>query len=204
MIPWTARNYAVFHRFVPLRSNFALEWWLENHTQYPDRSVHPIDYQPELDRYVSLTEMPYMDEKKGQAVTFVRAYPADAANFVLHRFVYTWLEIAESPLDLWPTIPLYLKVSIVASSAFTLLAFLGAWFAVHSQNPSASPLAAVLMVYPVVFYITHTALRYRFPMDSLMLLFAVYAIARCGSLVRGWRRSLLPASIAPTTDQSLS
>src|SRR5579871_967457 len=116
LVPWTTRNLVVFHRFIPLRSNFALEWWLDNHTQYPDQSVHPIDYQPELDKYVSLTEMPYMDAKKQEAMAFVRAYPADEANFVLHRFVRTWLEITESPLDLWKTIPAYLKVSIIAST----------------------------------------------------------------------------------------
>jgi len=203
LVPWTIRNYVVFHHFIPLRSNFALEWWLDNHTQYPDRSVHPIDYQPELDKYVQMTEVPYMEEKKREAMAFVRAYPVDAANFILHRFVHTWLEITESPFDLWPTIPLYLKLSIIVSTAFTLLAFLGAWFAVRSQNPAATPLATVLMVYPVVFYITHTGLRYRFPIDSLMLVFAVYAVASCGSLVKGRRKALLPGAMAPAADQPL-
>ncbi len=201
LVPWTVRNYVVFHRFIPLRSNFALEWWLDNHTQYPDRSVHPIDYQPELDKYVQMTEMPYMDQKKHEALAFVRAYPADAANFILHRFVHTWLEITESPLDLWPTIPIYLKVSIVASTAFTLLALLGAWLAVHSQNPAASPLAAVLMLYPLVFYITHTGLRYRFPIDSLMLLFAVYAVVHSLSVVSGRRRTSLATAMTPAAEQ---
>jgi hypothetical protein len=95
-------------------------------------------------------------------------------------------------------------VSIVTSTAFTLLAFLGAWFAVRSQNPAASPLALVLMVYPLVFYITHTGLRYRFPIDSLMLMFAVYAVAHCISLVKRRTKALVPGTMTPTTDQSLS
>ncbi len=33
--PWTVRNYVVFHRFIPLRSNFGLEWWLENTFRTP-------------------------------------------------------------------------------------------------------------------------------------------------------------------------
>ena len=204
LVPWTVRNYVVFHRFVPLRSNFALEWWLDNHTRYPDRSVHPIDYQPELDKYVQMTEMPYMDEKKREAMAFVRSYPADEANFVLHRFVHTWLEITESPLDLWRTIPLYLKFSIVVSTAFTLLAFLGAWFAVRSGDPAVTPVATVLMVYPIVFYITHTGLRYRFPIDSLMLLFAMYGVSHCAALVKRRTTVLLRDALAPTADQPLS
>lgn len=204
LVPWTVRNYTVFHRFVPLRSNFALEWWLDNHTQYPDRSVHPIDYQPELDKYVRMTEMPYMDEKKREALAFVRAYPADAAGFVLHRFVHTWLEVTESPLDLWRTIPIYLKVSIVSSTTFTLLALFGAWLAVRSQNPTAFPLAVTLMIYPAVFYITHTGLRYRFPIDSLMLIFAVHAVSRLAAMARRQPKTLLHEAITPAAGQTLS
>jgi 4-amino-4-deoxy-L-arabinose transferase-like glycosyltransferase len=203
IVPWTVRNYVVFHTFIPLRSNFGLEWWLDNHTQFPDRSVHPIDYQPELDKYVRMTEVPYMEEKKREAFDFVRAYPADATEFFLRRFVHTWLEISESPVDLWRTIPFYLKAFIIANSAFSLLALLGALFALHWQNPLATPLATVLMVYPIVFYITHTGLRYRFPIDPLMVLFAVYALASSLSLVRG-RRALPPHTASRAANQSFS
>jgi len=204
IVPWTVRNYVVFHSFIPFRSNFGLEWWLENHTQFPDRSAHPIDYQPELDKYVRMTEIPYMAEKKREAFAFVRAYPADAAQFALHRFVRTWLEISESPVDLWRTIPFYLKAFIILNCTFSLLALLGALFALHWQNSFATPLATVLLVYPIVFYITHTGLRYRFPIDPLMVVFAVYAVAYSLSLVKGRRRALLPETSTRAADQSFS
>jgi 4-amino-4-deoxy-L-arabinose transferase-like glycosyltransferase len=202
--PWTARNYLVFHSFIPFRSNFGLEWWLDNHTQFPDRSVHPIDYQPELDRYVRMTEIPYMEEKKREAFAFVRDYPADAAQFALHRFVGTWLEISESPVDLWRTIPFYLKAFVVANCTFSLLALLGALFALHRQNPAATPLATVLLVYPIIFYITHTGLRYRFPIDPVMVVFGVYAVAFCLSRFKGRQSACLPDAAARTPDQSFS
>jgi 4-amino-4-deoxy-L-arabinose transferase-like glycosyltransferase len=205
IVPWTVRNYVVFHSFIPFRSNFGLEWWLDNHTQYPDRSVHPIDYQPELDKYVRMTEIPYMEEKKREAFAFVRAYPADASQFVLHRFVRTWLEISESPLDLWRTIPWSLKGFILANCTFSLLALLGALLAVRSRSPAATPLAVVLMVYPIVFYITHTGVRYRFPIDPIMVVFAVYGVAHAVSRVRGRRTTLAPENtITRAPEQSFS
>jgi hypothetical protein len=202
--PWTVRNYVVFHRFIPLRSNFGLEWWLENHSELPDRSLHPANYLPERDKYVRMTEIPYMDEKEREASQFVRTHPAAAAEFALHRFVYTWLDISESPEDLWRTIPLFLKVFIVANCAFTLLALLGALLALHSQSPAASPLAGVLLIYPLVFYLTHSELRYRFPIDSLMLIFAVYAVTYPLARLAGRRAAPLPEIQRRTAEQSFT
>jgi 4-amino-4-deoxy-L-arabinose transferase-like glycosyltransferase len=175
--PWTIRNYVVFHRFIPLRSNFGLELWLGNHSELPGRSVHPVDYQPELDEYVRLTEIPYMQEKEAQAFAFIRTHPADAANFTLHRFADTWLQVSDSPADLWRTAPLFLRTFIVANCLFSLLSLLGALFAYRSQSESALPLATVLLVFPFVFYFTHTALRYRFLMEPIMEILTVFAIA---------------------------
>jgi len=204
IVPWTVRNYVVFHSFIPFRSNFGLEWWLENHTQFPDKSVHPVDYQPELDQYVRMTEIPYMERKKREALAFVRAYPADEAQFALRRFVHTWLGISESPADLWRTTPFFLKAFIVANCTYSLLALLGALLALHKQNPSTTPLATVLLVYPLIFYITHTGLRYRFPIDPLMVVFTVYAAASALSLAKGRRSTLLPETATHAADQSLS
>jgi hypothetical protein len=202
--PWTLRNYVVFHSFIPFRSNFGLEWYLDNHTQFPDRSVHPVDYQPELDQYVRMTEIPYMKEKEREAFAFVKAYPADEAQFALRRFARTWLEITESPADIWRTTPFFVKAFIVANCTYSLLALLGALLALHSQNSSAAPLATVLMVYPIVFYITHTGLRYRFPIDPLMVVFAVYAVASALSLASRRRTIPLPERRGQPASQPLS
>jgi 4-amino-4-deoxy-L-arabinose transferase-like glycosyltransferase len=201
--PWTVRNYLVFHRFIPLRSNFGLELWLYNHPGPLDRSFHPVDYQPELDKYVRMTEVPYMQEKEREAFAFFRTHPADAARSTLHRFVQIWLGVSESPADLWHTIPFYLKCFIAANCAFSLFALLGALLAFRLENPAAFPLAIVLLVYPIVFYITHAELRYRFPIDPVMLLFAVHALAYPLSRLVAQRHALA-AALTPGTDQSLS
>jgi hypothetical protein len=40
-----------------------------------------------------------------------------------------------------------------------------------------------LLLFPIPYYITHTALRYRHPIDPVMAIFTVYAIARlCSAL----------------------
>src|ERR1700735_3406697 len=37
-VPWTVRNYAEFHKFIPLRSNFPFELWIGNKKGFDDRS----------------------------------------------------------------------------------------------------------------------------------------------------------------------
>jgi hypothetical protein len=48
-----------------------------------------------------------------------------------------------------------------------------------------------LLVFPIPYYITHTALRYRHPIDPFLAIFAVYAISRL------WR-ALSPAPAMET------
>ena len=42
----------------------------------------------------------------------------------------------------------------------------------------------VLLIFPLVFYLTHSSLRYRFPMDPIMLILAAGAVAHLISLAR--------------------
>ncbi len=179
LAPWSIRNYVVFHRFIPLRSNFGLELWLGNNPGVPDSWtwwLHPNDDLGEAQKYASMTEIPYMDQKSAEAWAFIRSHPADVGRFMFHRFVNHWLGLWDSPADLWPTAPWYLKLTVIYNCVFALLAWLGALFAYRARRPAANPLGMVMLIFPLAFYLTHTSLRYRFPMDPVMLVLAVFAI----------------------------
>ena len=177
--PWTIRNFVVFHQFIPLRSNFGLELWLGNNPGVAESWspwLHPNDNLEEARAYARMTELPYMAEKEREGWAFIRSHPADMARFVFHRFTYHWLGVSDSPADLWPTAPLYFKLSIVYDAMFGLLAWLGALFALRTRNPAAYPLAIIMLVFPLVFYLTHTLVRYRHPMDPVMQILAAFAV----------------------------
>ena len=179
IVPWTIRNYVVFHQFIPLRSNFGLELWLGNNPDVPDtwtQWLHPNDNLDEALKYARMTELPYMAEKEREAWAFIRSRPLDTARFMLHRFANHWLGIWDTPADLWPTAPWYLKLTIVSNCLFALLAWMGALFAYRTRNLAAYPMAMVMLIFPLTFYLTHTSLRYRFPMDPVMQILAVFAV----------------------------
>ncbi len=62
--------------------------------------------------------------------------------------------------------------------------------------PEAGPLAMVLLIFPAVFYVTHASLRYRFPIDPIMLVLATGALAKLLALTRN-RNPNLKKTAAP-------
>jgi len=188
LVPWTVRNYRVFGKVIVLRSNFGLELWLGNNPSVPDTWspwMHPNDSPEEARKYQRMGEIAYMADKQEQAIAFMRTHPADTMRFIFRRFVNNWLAISDSPLDSWSYSPLYIKLFVVLNISLSLFTLLGALFAYRNGRPDAFPYAMVLLIFPLIFYLTHASLRYRFPMDPIMMVLSAYGVAQCVALLRG-------------------
>lgn len=199
LVPWTVRNYRVFGKVIVLRSNFGLELWLGNNPGVPDTWspwLHPNDSSEEAAKYARMGEIAFMAEKQKEGFAFIRTHPADTANFMFRRFVETWLAITDNPSDSWSHSPWYLKGFIVLNVLLSVFTLLGALFARRASPVQAFPYLIVLLVFPLVFYVTHSSLRYRFPMDPIMMVLAAYGVAYLITLVS---RRLSPQSepVAP-------
>jgi Dolichyl-phosphate-mannose-protein mannosyltransferase len=194
LVPWTVRNYIVFGKFIPLRSNFGLELWLGNNPNVADTwsaTFHPNDNPIEMQKYVHEGEIAYMTEKQREAFAFMRTHPADTLNFMFHRFVQTWLDESDSPADVWISASLYIRAFLVWNILLALTTFLGALFVYRTRRPESFPLVATPLVFPLIFYLTHSSLRYRFPIDPIIVVLSVYTASFLISLVR--RRPAMPA-----------
>jgi 4-amino-4-deoxy-L-arabinose transferase-like glycosyltransferase len=185
--PWTIRNYGVFGKFIVLRSNFGLELWLGNNPSVPDTWspwLHPNDNFQEGEKYKRMGEIAYMAEKQKEAITFMRTHPADTLYFTFRRFVNNWLGVTDSPVDSWSHSPYNVKAFVVLNCLFPLFTLLGALFAYREKQREAVPFAMVLLVFPAIFYVTHTSPRYRFPMDPIMVVLAAHGVTSAISLLR--------------------
>ena len=78
---------------------------------------------------------------------------------------------------MWRYMPAFLRMTLIWNCLFSLLSFAGAFFAYRARNEAALPFASVMLMFPVVFYVTHTSGRYRYPMDPVMAILTVFAIA---------------------------
>jgi hypothetical protein len=188
LVPWTVRNYRVFGKVIVLRSNFGLELWLGNNPNVPDLWapwMHPNDNLEEAAKYKNLGEIAYMEEKQHEALAFMRTHPADTLNFMYRRFVENWLAISDSPTDFWGNTPLYIRAFFILNVLLSLFTLVGVLFAYRFRNAQAFPYAMVPLVFPIIFYVTHASLRYRFPMDPIMMILATYGVLGMVRLLRG-------------------
>ena len=180
-IPWTIRNYSAFHRFIPLRSNFAFELWLGNNDIFDPHAVHGIQRITRFEqtrRYSQLGEIAFMQEKWNLATDFIRTHPALEVRLIARRVVATWFG-TESPLSDFRASDSWLVRGILFCNFFvTLAAAAGLILLIRRRHPFAFPLAVFPLVFPMVYYITHTSLRYRHPADPVLIILVAFAISK--------------------------
>jgi len=192
LAPWTVRNYLVFGKMIVLRSNFGLELWLGNSEHVPDTWapwMHPNDNPEEARKFQSMGEIAYMEEKQREALQYMRNHPQVTVERFFRRFVYTWLSIADNPVDAWKVISASARLLLISNCVLGLSSLLGALFAIRGRLPEAAPFAWVLLVFPLIFCLTHASSRYRLPMDPILIILAVQGLFGVISLLRnGWAR----------------
>jgi 4-amino-4-deoxy-L-arabinose transferase-like glycosyltransferase len=172
LLPWTIRNYEAFHRLMPIRDNFGLELWVGLELKagrsgaavaQPFPQDFPLNNPTEYNR---LGEIGFMESRRQMAFSFVRQYPREYLNMVINRSFKFWSEPVGTP---WPFV--------------SLLAWLGLCLALWRKRPNAGLYAIVLVVFPPVYYMTHTFPTYRHPIEPQILLLAACAVVAGGQTV---------------------
>jgi hypothetical protein len=178
-VPWTVRNYVVFHRLVPLRSNFPLELYIGNNNNYATRQfVWPprITKERELLRYFQMGEMAFMDEEMRKALDFIRAHPKIEVRLTAERFVAFWTGLPAPIESFLSTDSTLVRVLLVCNAVAGIGGLLGLAVLIWKRSAYAFPAAAYPVVFPWVYYMTHPNLRYRHPIDPVVLLLMAIAI----------------------------
>ena len=180
--PWFVRNYMTFHRFIPFRDGFWLEMHVGNNGDTSNWAgrAHPGDSVSEDQDFRRMGELNYMAAKRRQTMEFIRGHPGWFAWRTVRRIVHLWtgywrfpakgrIEVAFDPdLPFDPTI-------IGLFTTLTILAIAGLWRAFAQRAPVAWPYAFVMLFFPLVYYVTHSELRFRHPIDPMLVVLATFA-----------------------------
>jgi 4-amino-4-deoxy-L-arabinose transferase-like glycosyltransferase len=190
LLPWQVRNYQAFHHLIPLRDTFWLELWVGNdgYSQTEaDLRAHPSFNPAERDDFVRLGEIPYMQLKRKQALTVIAHHPRYFLSQCVRRIVYTgtgfWNLAPVNLQDQWKS-----PSSIFLVTLTTMLMFAGLWQTLRAAREFSLPFLFVLGIYPLVFYVTHPAMRYRHVIDPEVVILAAVGVTFLFSRIRGLLR----------------
>ena len=203
-VPWTVRNYVAFHSLIPIRSNFAFELYVGNNENYDEaHRFRPgaITQDREILRYFHLGESAFMEEEKKKALAFMVAHPRIELWLVSERIVDFWMGTA-TPLATFRQAELpWLRMILLCNFAAPLGALAGAVVLLLRKNEYAVPVISVPVIFPVLYYVTHTSLRYRHPIDPVVLLLVAIGLNGLWRLFRLNRERVVSDEI-PTGDSS--
>ena len=192
LLPWTVRNYWAMDGFVPVKSNFGVELWLGNNP-----GVQHI-YSPRLHPWVNLNqalqlamngEVNYSRLTGRAALRFIATHPGRFLELFAERVGDTWTAQYDVKTDPW-LMELHLeKGYVVYYSAFSLLALTGLLVAGYTYRWEAAPLILTVLLFPVIYYITHSGARYRHPIDPVLCILSVFVAEEAlTALLLRWRR----------------
>ena len=168
--PWTIRNYAVFHRFIPVRDSFGLAMRLSYNPLAPVATTDPqlgtafLTYEPAFNpalrpRLAALGEAAFYEQAGNEAEQWIRSQPRKAAELVTRRIVAYWFPAGQPFL-----------------AAITILSLAGICLA--RMNARVMRLVLVLVVVlPLPYYVVVTAPRYRTPTLWFTGLLAGWAVS---------------------------
>ncbi|HKV23232.1 MAG TPA: glycosyltransferase family 39 protein [Candidatus Acidoferrum sp.] len=201
-VPWTIRNYIQFHHFVPLRSNFAFELYVGNNENYDDANrgrPAVVTQDREIVRYLRIGETAFLQEEMQKAAAFIWTHPRTEISLIANRFVDFWFGSARPLQTFRQADSAWIQGILLCNDLAPLFMLAGIAAIIVRKNRYAFPVVILPIVFPLTYYVTHTSLRYRHPIDPVVLLLCAIALHEGWA----WRERILRGTptVAPRDGQ---
>jgi len=191
-LPWTIRNYDVFHQLIPLRSNLPFELWLGNNDIFDEHARNgrkSITRAEEVRAYTRLGETAFMHEKWELAMSFMKTHPDLELRLTGKRIVAFWMGIESPVKNFRETHSILARVILLASFFTAIGALFGMAGLCRKRLATAFPLGVFPVLFPCLYYVTHADLRYRHPIDPVVCILTALAVGQLLAFVVSRRRT---------------
>jgi 4-amino-4-deoxy-L-arabinose transferase-like glycosyltransferase len=197
---WSVRNNRVMHAASPIRDGFWLEFWAGNNGDTSESNpswAHPASNPVEMQKFEGEGETAYLARKHTIAVSFVRHHPIFFAGVSFRRAVRFWT-------GFWSFRPSYLhsepldvpNVFFCAGITLFMLRGILRWWKVDRRH--AVPYLILLIVFPLPYYLTHSSMDYRQPIEPEIVMLVTIGLFG----IRDWTgRQILTRSKTPVSNQ---
>jgi 4-amino-4-deoxy-L-arabinose transferase-like glycosyltransferase len=173
IVPWTVRNYTVFHHFIPLRGNFGAELYMGNgpgSTGFLMEYFHPFQDPMQLRRYEEVGEVEYVAERGDAAKEYIAEHPAHFLADIIRRVYFFWAGVPHPSDEAW-----YNDAGRTLNFAFISIAgLLGLALALRNRVPAAGLFAWAFLLLPIPYYLVTAHARFRHPLEPLIAILSVY------------------------------
>jgi len=178
LTPWTVRTYRAMHVLVPVRDNYWLEFYAGNNGDLFESNAawaHPASDAREMAAYQRMGETAYLAEKHRLAVEFVSQHRLWFVGVSARRAFRYWTGfwslnaryLHKEPLD----VP-----NFFYCSAMTVWMLRGARRLWRHNRSAALPFVTLVAVFPVTYYLSHSSMDYRQPIEPTVVILAVIGV----------------------------
>jgi 4-amino-4-deoxy-L-arabinose transferase-like glycosyltransferase len=183
MSPWWIRNAVVLHAFVPFTTGSAQNLYLGNNAHNPDAGIDwSRDAEPAIVAKISAlpNELARQQAFGQTARDYIKANPEAFVRAAAKRFVRFWNIVpnaAEFRTGLY---------SIVSAASFgpVLVLALACAFRRRTQWRLLTPLYLIIGYFTFVHVVTIASLRYRLPLEPLLIILAAEPLGACADAIR--------------------
>lgn len=185
ILPWTVRNYRVFHTFVPLNTNAGFAFFWGNHPIYGTRFVGILpDDGPSYHELIP-QELLHLNEAELDKALLKRGLAFVAEDPL--RYALLSASRTREYFKFWPSAQSRTVSNIARVSSFGLLLpfmIYGLWISAMfvRNNPGSFQQSAIVLlwlfmaVYTLIHLLTWALIRYRLPIDAVLVIFAATGI----------------------------
>lgn len=187
LLPWSVRNYVVYHRIMPLGAAGTYNFWIGNHygangeQEQPQEAIEFIEQN-------GVSELP--EESIRQAKNFILSHPLEFVKLTALR-VNKYFSIIR-PMGFWFYLRgwgqfLFLASSALASIILFIFGFGGMIRSIKLKNDAINYLLSFTIATPLIIFLTVVETRYRFQIYPLLAVFAGYFIVSLLSVEKWWK-----------------
>lgn len=184
IMPWTVRNYVHFGELIYIRNGLTHELWLgvcpeaETNPTEMFRRQFPLHNREAQARITSIGEQAYIKECSQHARAAISADPSRFARLIALRAADYWTGTVLShrhPGDSgWPRSPTRVAVMLFLQAEGLVIAV--CLLARRTISPDLRWLLAIVLLFSLVYCVTHVQLRFRAPTEPIMAILAVVTI----------------------------
>lgn len=196
--PWIARNYLVFHQFIPTNLVVGADLAIGNH----HGASGELEPYPRADEYRAAYGMVAANKMLNrEVVDFVMQHPLEFLQITANR-ISIYFSFAR-PTGFWPHLSglskiLTLALSLLYSVIIFIFGFWGIYFSRNlpvEERKRTNYLLALLVMMPLAIICIIVESRYRFLAYPFFAIFAAYGLANFWSKRKEWQPLALIAGV---------